>query len=271
MASEKTAKVPEQDAFLAMVDAKIAALQTLRASYVAAASVGAMAQAGDIASLAAAGGTAGLGGAPLELPRGALLSKSLPAAIKLYLSSVKRKQTIKEIAQALKDGGVETTAANFENPVTSAINRLKATGEVLRFNDGWALAEFYPESLRNRISKDKEAKPTKKGKKNRTKASAKKTAPEARQQREVKSERPPATDKAVTDKTAAAIRILTALGATGVNIPELLAELEKAGVPCERKYVRGILSKLYLQGKAEKHDGRYILKLDAPRKPQTAA
>jgi hypothetical protein len=29
---------------------------------------------------------------------------------------------------------------------------MKFNGEVLRFNDGWALAEFYPESLRNRLS-----------------------------------------------------------------------------------------------------------------------
>jgi DNA-binding NarL/FixJ family response regulator len=89
---------------------------------------------------------------PVELPVGAFNGKSLPAAVKLYLSAVKKKQTIREIATALRDGGVESTSDNFENVVTGALHRLKAAGEVLRFKDGWGLAEHYHESFRNRIS-----------------------------------------------------------------------------------------------------------------------
>lgn len=85
---------------------------------------------------------------PMELPRGAFLGKSLPAAIKLYLSAVMKKQSIREVATALRDGGVETTSDNFENVITGCLNRMKANGEILRFDDGWALAEFYPERLR---------------------------------------------------------------------------------------------------------------------------
>jgi hypothetical protein len=66
--------------------------------------------------------------------------------------------TVRDIANALKDGGVESTEASFENNMTGALHRLKASGEVLRFKDGWALAEFYPESLRARIAKDVEPK-----------------------------------------------------------------------------------------------------------------
>jgi hypothetical protein len=88
----------------------------------------------------------------VELPRGAFLGKSLPAAIKLYLHAIKRKQTIREIATALREGGVESTSPNFEGVVTGCLNRLKANGELLRFKEGWALAEFYPENLRNRLS-----------------------------------------------------------------------------------------------------------------------
>jgi hypothetical protein len=85
---------------------------------------------------------------PMELPRGAFLGKSLPAAIKLYLSAVMKKQSIREIATALRDGGVESTSDNFEGVITGCLNRMKVSGEILRFEDGWALAEFYPERLR---------------------------------------------------------------------------------------------------------------------------
>jgi hypothetical protein len=95
---------------------------------------------------------------PTELPRGAFLGKSLPAAVKLYLSAIKKKQTIREIATALHDGGVESTSDNFENVITGCLNRMKSNGELLRFKDGWGLPEFYPESLRARLSQESTAK-----------------------------------------------------------------------------------------------------------------
>jgi hypothetical protein len=105
---------------------------------------------------------------PIELPRGALLNKSLPDAIRLYLSAVKKKQNNKEIVAALKDAGVESTSANFEGVVAGALKRLKDSHVLLRFDDGWGLAELYPESLRARLlqndkpaSKKKAAKRTK--------------------------------------------------------------------------------------------------------------
>jgi hypothetical protein len=117
---------------------------------------------------------------PVELPRGALLNKSLPAAIKLYLHAVKQKQTIRQIATALRDGGVESTSPNFEGVVTGCLNRLKSNGEVLRFKDGWALAEFYPENLRVRLSQAKnKAKP--KGKKSKKSKKAANAVPENRE------------------------------------------------------------------------------------------
>jgi hypothetical protein len=89
---------------------------------------------------------------PVELPRGAFIGKSLPAAVKLYLSAMKKNQPLKEIVAALRDGGVETTSDDFEGVITGCLNRMKNSGEVLRFSDGWALAEFYPENLRNRLA-----------------------------------------------------------------------------------------------------------------------
>jgi hypothetical protein len=98
-------------------------------------------------------------GTPVNLPRGALLGKSVPAAIKLYLSAARQKKTTRDIATALKEGGVESLASNFDATVTSALHRLRIASEVLRFDDGWALAEFYPDSFKSRMAKD--AKPAK--------------------------------------------------------------------------------------------------------------
>jgi hypothetical protein len=181
MASDK----PEADPFLTLLDAKIAALQTLRDSYLKAASLGAIGQPGDDMPLSSGSLSPSHMGAPMELPTGALLGKSLPAAIKLYLSAVKKKQTIREIATALKEGGVESTAANFEGPINGALFRLKAAGDVLRFKDGWALADFYPANIRASLTKD--AKPARKAAKavrRKKKPTARNSAPKAKKARE---------------------------------------------------------------------------------------
>jgi hypothetical protein len=122
------------------------------------------------AAFAAMGSVTGGDRQATELPRGAFLGKSLPAAVKLYLSAVMKKQTIKEIATALHDGGMETNSDNFENVITGCLNRMKNNGEILRFKDGWALAEFYPEHLRRSLAtgtaaKSKNVKKTKKARK----------------------------------------------------------------------------------------------------------
>jgi hypothetical protein len=112
---------------------------------------------------------------PFDLPVGAFLNMSIPAAIKLYLSSIKRKQTVKEITTALRAGGMESTSESFENTVATALHRMKMADppEALRFPDGWGLAELYPESLRSRLSqaqKPAKAKKKKAGKKGKREA-----------------------------------------------------------------------------------------------------
>lgn len=138
MASEKMLGYAE---VLADMEAKRAALDAAITALRTALTLGALGQPGDAeaAALMTPGGAGGLGGSPVELPHGALLGKSLPAAIKLYLSAVKRKQTVREITTALREGGVESTSSNFENIVTGALHRLRGAGDVLRFKDGWAL------------------------------------------------------------------------------------------------------------------------------------
>lgn len=105
----------------------------------------------------------------VSIPRGAFHRKTATEAIKIYLEAAGRKQTNKEIAQALKDGGLESTGS-FDNYVTHGLFRLKKEGAVLRFDDGWGLAEWYSESLRNRVA------PEKPQRKNRSKPKSKKAS-----------------------------------------------------------------------------------------------
>jgi hypothetical protein len=89
--------------------------------------------------------------AAFDLPMGALRKKSVPDAITLYLSAGHRKQTNKEIANGILAGGLETGAKNLEASVAATLFRLKKAGVVLRFADGWDLAEHYPDHIRKKL------------------------------------------------------------------------------------------------------------------------
>ena len=158
-------------AVIADLKAKRMALDGLIGSFEAAQAQGALGHQGEVSLPHAV--DAYIGDSPVDLPVGILLGKSIPAAIKMYLGAVKKKMTNREIANALSEHGVESTSDNFEGVVSGALKRLKESGELLRFKDGWALAELYPEHLRNRISKER--KPARK------KSKTKKT-PEAKAQ-----------------------------------------------------------------------------------------
>jgi len=163
---------------LSDIDAKIASLQTLRESVQAASASGALGQPIEGAelptqTLAARNDTLGV---PTDLPEGAFIGKSVPACIELYLSAVKKKKTNKEIAAALREGGVESNASNFDNVVTGSLFKLKKDGRVLRFKDGWGLSEWYPAHIRA-VSPAASAKRTrKKGKRNGRKSTADKSS-----------------------------------------------------------------------------------------------
>ncbi len=187
MASEKF----DFGEFLAVLEAKRAALDALIGTYRAALSLGALGQPGDVDVTAYRGQSGPGGGAAIELPQGALLGKSLPAAIHLYLSAARRKQTTKEIVTALREGGVESTSRNFENTVATALYRLKSAGAVFKFNDGWGLTEFYPESIRSRFAAQTDHK------------MAKKSAPKARKRTPKKRARVLALPTGEQPKTAA--------------------------------------------------------------------
>jgi hypothetical protein len=153
-------------AILADAKAKRAALDAFIASLENAQALGALGQPGEGVSAPLG---FGISGPPVELPVGALKNKSVSNAIKLYLAACKKKQSIHEIATALKEGGIESTSKNFEVIVYNALRALTKAGIVLQFKDGWALAELYNPQLRARLAQQNNA-PKKSAKKGRRKA-----------------------------------------------------------------------------------------------------
>lgn len=228
---------PQIDGFLAMIDAKIAALTTLADSYRAAVLLGALGAPGEEVHGGPASTSARRQDSAYDLPQGALLGKSLPAAIRLYMSAAKRKLTQREIGDALRAGGVESTAANFMNNVTTALHRLRQSGDVLKFDDGWALAELYPENLRVRMA-----------------AKAKPTPAKARKGKAK-------VDKPEPDRTAMMLRAVHDSGADGAELDGVIGALERNGIDVPRKYVRTILHRLVLRGQITKNmvSGRYFI------------
>lgn len=151
MAPEK----PQSDAFLAAIEAKIAAWTAVRESYRMAVSLDGPVDPGNVMG-PHIGSTTRLfpPGVEQALPVGIFRDKSLKEAIPIYLGAGHRKQTNKEIAGGLQAGGFPTMAENFEATVATALYRLKQDGVVLRFSDGWDVASSYPDSMRNRLEKD---------------------------------------------------------------------------------------------------------------------
>ncbi len=156
MASEK----PEGSSFIkAFFEAKIAKWQAALDAFMAAQE----AEGADLGALAPAVSVDA--GYPIDLPKGAFHNKSVPVCVELYLSAGKVRRTNKEIAAALDKGGVVSYAKNFDAVINSALFDLKKAGKVLRFDDGWGMAEWYPAHIRASASNGAPKAPKKKTKK----------------------------------------------------------------------------------------------------------
>jgi hypothetical protein len=143
-------------AILADLEAKRNALEATIASFRQALALGALGQAGDV-SMSSNGSGSLSGSVGNEVPAGAFLGKSIPEAAKLYLAVVKKKQTSKEIAEALKRGGMESTSKNFVGIVHAVMARARKanTGIVKLDRSYWGLADWYHPGLRSTIVPEK--------------------------------------------------------------------------------------------------------------------
>lgn len=251
-----TAQKPERDGYEAAMEARVAAWQAALDAYRAAKAIdGSLGEANlgpGIQSTAPQGVTFGA----FDLPVGALRTKSVPDAIKLYLSAGRRKQTNKEIAAGLRQGGLETTAGNFEANIAAALFRLKKAGLVLRFKDGWDLAEHYPDHIRNKLENGAKPKAT----------SGKKAAPHAgkkgrrREQQKKAAEPSPKTAKSTASAGSVEEAIALMLDDRKTYSPKTIAIATGKNPASVRKKLQEMLNK----GKIQRgHDGTYGLAVDA--------
>lgn len=89
-------------------------------------------------------GAAGPSAAAMEaadIPQGAFLGLSISDAARKYLDAVKKKQSTKQIADALIRGGVHSTSGNFTTIVYSVLGR---QSDIVRVGGDWGLAIWYP-------------------------------------------------------------------------------------------------------------------------------
>jgi hypothetical protein len=154
-------------AIITDLEAKKAALEQTIASLRSALAIGALGQFGDSAVGTQAFISSASGG---EVPVGAFLGRSIPDAAKLCLQILKRKMTSREIAEALKKGGIESTAKNFPTIVHSILDRAsKGTSGIVKLDRSfWGLAEWYPLSMRSSVAAERRSTKAKKGRKGRT-------------------------------------------------------------------------------------------------------
>ena len=236
----------------AYVEARIAAWQAVLASLKSALALdpgGQMVEGIDLSSVPTQNGDLGL---PIDLPEGAFLGKSVPACVKLYLFAAKRKKTIKEIAAALREGGVESTSGKFENVVTGALFRLKNSGEVLRFKDGWGLATWYPANMRgSAATPGKRSQVKGKGKKPRSKERSVATTVKAKPSKVTETTKP-------EDKPEPRI-----LGFFKTNNREVSAKDVASALGLKIQTINLVLAKLAHQNKIQKLQSGHFKALGA--------
>jgi hypothetical protein len=232
----------------AMLDASIAALEAALVS-------GTLGQAveGLTSGIASGGGgSSNAQGVPMDLPKGAFLGKNMTDAVLLYLSAVRQRKTVKDIAAALVEGGIVSTSDKFAGVVQAKMQQLGARGQVLKFADGWGLAEWYPAGFRS--TADKAAKPLKKAKK-------RKVASKAANLKEKVQRDPNPEPKKATEKSGAQAKIESFFA---TNIGEFANRDIAKELGLSTGAVNLVCAKLAHQGKIEKTPtGRYKPKIHA--------
>jgi hypothetical protein len=128
----------DYEAVIADLDAKRAALDAAIAALRLAVSIGAQ------VTMGTAGAVPAKPIDPASIPDDAFFGLSIGEAAKKYLLMVKRKQSVREIADALERGGLPHTSSNFVNTVATMLNRTAKDQELVRVGRGeWGLAAWY--------------------------------------------------------------------------------------------------------------------------------
>jgi hypothetical protein len=96
------------------------------------------------ANVSAAGSVVARHVDPENLPSDVFFGLSVGEAAKKYLGLVKRKQTTRDIAEALERGGLPHTSTNFLNTVTTMLSRqARVDSELVKVGREWGLSGWY--------------------------------------------------------------------------------------------------------------------------------
>jgi hypothetical protein len=76
-----------------------------------------------------------------EIKDDTFLGMSVPAATRKYLLMMKRPQSTQEIADALRRGGIHSTAKHFSTTIYTALSRQE---DVVRLGKKWSMKEWHP-------------------------------------------------------------------------------------------------------------------------------
>lgn len=79
-----------------------------------------------------------------EIRSDTFFNMKAPEAVKAFLGMAKRPQSVKEIQDALEQGGFITQAKDLYNNLYTAILRMDKDGSVVKVHGKWGLAEWYP-------------------------------------------------------------------------------------------------------------------------------
>jgi len=143
---------------IALLEAKRAALDSAIAALRVVHSTGAVGPTPDgitptvVSPMSASGSFQGA-----EVPDGAFHGRSVPAAIKLFLGIVRKKQTAREISDGLRKGGIESTSKWFDKIIYATLDRMRKSGDILKLESHWALPEWYPPSVRAGLAESGQA------------------------------------------------------------------------------------------------------------------
>jgi hypothetical protein len=86
----------------------------------------------------------------IDIPNGAFHGKTVTEAIKTYLGTIKKKQKTRQIVDALRKGGIESSSDKFSNIVYNNLARMQnITGEIVKVGTEWGLSEWFPAGMRS--------------------------------------------------------------------------------------------------------------------------
>ena len=167
---------------------------------------------------------------PTSISEDAFFGLSIVEAAKKYLGMVKRKQSIKEIADALDRGGLPHTSTNFVATVATMLRRANDPDLAKVGRGDWGLAGWYG----NRRPKQEPVKRTKKAKRAKPVKSKLVSIPHA-----------DSADETLMEATEAVLRA----HGQGLHVDELLAKVrERTGRDVARATLVGMLAEKVRKG-----------------------